>query len=344
MKSQSTTFATFVALSIFCFGLGIGPSTGFTIPSGIRRVDVRRQVSNVNDSPAMDTASADDEGLDDEQLLRNTSKTQLVGLCEQFRLKTKGTKEELLQRLRDFAKEQEERERQLLLDRKKRVEQGSGDEREKIEIVDSEVPDTDDDEEEVFFYYPSVEADDKKNTSQNTSPKYTAPSVITAPPPPPLDENGERVVEIYSTTDMNDLTGVAAAQPGQAAVADPMTSNIGDPINAPWETNNPQKAESTSAELNAAKEAVSDLVQSLLAMTGAPAFQQDTDDLSFLGVIRQSSSFSSPEEFVEFDPAVVPTDMLTSASKNLRTGRGRVLQEVLREFELRAIVSRFSSI
>ena len=46
---------------------------------------------------------------------------------------------------------------------------------------------------------------------------------------------------------------------------------------------------------------------------------------------------SRSKEFVGFRPADVPTDLLTRSSQALRAGRGRVLQEVLRQFELQAI-------
>ena len=306
-------------------------------------------VSSVNETPTNPSNSKDDnydDEMNDVQLLRETPKAQLVDLCEQFRLSTKGTKADLLNNLRNYAKEQGERQRRLLLDRKKKVEEGGEDEREKFEIVgESEIDELGGDEDEFFVYYQSTDLDkktetksEKKDSNKGRKVEASEYNVITAPPPPPVepDENGERVVTVYSTSDQNDLTGVAAAQPGQAS-NDAMFSDAGYPTNAPWDSNNPQKAESTTSDLDAAKESVSDLVQSLLAMSGAPAFQQDADELSFLGVVRQSASYSNPEGFVGFDPTKVPTDMLTSASKSLRAGRGKVLRDVLREFELRAI-------
>jgi hypothetical protein len=76
-------------------------------------------------------------------------------------------------------------------------------------------------------------------------------------------------------------------------------------------------------------------------MTGAPGFQQDEDDelSAMLGgnVVRRPTAFPGEAGFVGFDPSVVPIEMLTKASKSLRTGRGTVLSDVLREFELRAV-------
>ena len=347
------------------------PSDGFSVPRVVERslllASPRKStalfVSNAKNGPS-DT----DESITDEELLKQTPKSQLEDLCTQFQLSTKGTKEELLGRLRGHADEQGELERQRRIQRKERVEEGGESEKERHEIVGEDDDEAEEDiDDQVFFYYhdPKVEAvkqkegkDGKSNDddeegpeskmeimgnmvkSKSKSPPRNRQNVITAPPPPNIepDENGERVVTVYSTSDQNDLTGIAASQPGQAAQSDPMLANMGGgESNEPWDQNNPQRAKASSAELEAAKEAVSDLVQSLLAMSGAPAFQQDADDLTFLGVVRRRSSYDSPEGFTGFDPSKVPSDMLTATSKALRAGRGQVLKEVLNEWELRSV-------
>lgn len=331
-------------------------------PFSVRRSSVssysKRYVSSARNPPSTGSSIPQDDNTDDdmsdEELLRQTPKSQLVDLCEQFGLDTKGTKAALLERLRLFAAEQAERERQRLENRRKRVEEGSDDERERFEIVEGEEIDDDDDDEAVFYYPANVPGEESTAKNDTKSQKKSMKAVetnsqarLTAPPPPPVepDANGERVVTVYSTTDHNDLTGIAAAQPGQAAVNDPMISgSMSDPMDAPWDVNNPQKKSkqaATTTEVEAAKAQVSELVQTLLAMSGAPGFQQDVDDdLSSLmgGVMRrrQADPYSVPN-FVGFDPSTVPTEMLTRASKSLRTGRGAVLAEVLREFELRGV-------
>jgi hypothetical protein len=350
-------------------------SDGFSVPRVVERsllpTSPRRGtvlfVSNAKNAPS-DTFPAkehanNDSSISDEELLNQTPKSQLEELCTQFDLSTEGTKEELLGRLRGHAEEQAELELQRRMQRLKRVEEGGESEKERYEIVgddDDEVQEDIDDQ--VFFYYhdPKVEVKKKegkdgtsddddeagpeskmeKMAKAKSKPPTNRQGAITAPPPPPIepDENGERVVTVYSTSDQNDLTGIAASQPGQAAQSDPMLANMGGgESDAPWDQNNPQKAKASSAELEAAKEAVSDLVQSLLAMTGAPAFQQDADDLTFLGVVRSRSSYASPEGFTGFDPSKIPSDMLTATSKALRSDRGQVLQEVLNEWELRSV-------
>jgi hypothetical protein len=95
-------------------------------------------------------------------------------------------------------------------------------------------------------------------------------------------------------------------------------------------------------------ETVTELVQCLLAMTGAPAFatmEQDYDDDDDDDDCYEESDenhkaprlLARPTEFVGFQPAKVPTQLLAASSKALRTRRGQVLQEVLRQFELQAI-------
>jgi hypothetical protein len=222
-----------------------------------------------------------------------------------------------------------------LKERKRRIEDGGGqDDREKYEILnggdDDEDWGDDDEEEEAFFYIetkapiPEFEDDsrkvdgDKEDKSKKTNVfeqqriknKPVTPGLLTAPPPPPdvaPDENGERVVTVYNTADQNDLTGVAAAQPGLGAAYDPMTGPVAEPDNTPWDfennQNNPngnQKSEASIAEMEAAKEEITELVQSLLAMTGAPGFVHNdgTDDdennvLSSVGIFRQQGKAPS---------------------------------------------------
>jgi hypothetical protein len=322
------------------------------------------KVSKLRDGPASTSANMDDDydddemtTVDDETLLRQTKRSQLVDLCEQFDLSTNGTKEELLLRLREYAQIRIQEETRRLKNRKQRVEEGSGDERERHEIVGEE---DGDDDEQPYVYFESKEDFSNYGTEEDTDKKQkpiipTTRESLLAPPPPDIEpnENGERVVTVYSTTDHNDLTGVAAAQPREAVLQDPMTGTIAEPENAPWdlEKQQKQKSSTTTAEIDAAKEEVTELVSSLLKMTGAPGFQSDDDDddgddlLKNNGIYKQKfqpgtrtvSSFETPNGFSGFDPTKVSTDVVAKASKSIRLGRGRVLQDVIREFELRAV-------
>jgi hypothetical protein len=311
---------------------------------------------------------------DDETLLRQTKRSQLVDLCTQFGLPTKGTKEDLLRRLRQYAQSKIDEERRRLQNRKRKVEEGrSDDEREKYEIVgggeenDDEVGEGEDDEGPYMYYeskedfskYLTHDDDDNNGRAQRQKPVIpTTRESLLAPPPPDVEPNddGERVVTVYSTTDHNDLTGIAAAQPREAILQDPMTGTVAEPNNAPWDLEkqqqqNQRSGRTSSAELDAAREDVTELISSLLAMTGAPGFQSIGDDGHEDNIEMFSSqawrpggkqtstvsSFEAPHGFIGFDPTKVSTDVLARASRNLRLGRGRVLQDVIREFELRAV-------
>mmetsp|Transcript_5331 Transcript_5331/g.13408 ORF Transcript_5331/g.13408 Transcript_5331/m.13408 type:complete len:724 (+) Transcript_5331:58-2229(+) len=331
-----------------------------------------------------DVSKADHDADDDEELLRQTKKSELISLCRKFKILDKGTKEELLGRLRAYATTAIEEERRRLEDRKKRIEDGVGqNDREKYEIVNSDDLAVDlngDHDDKAFVYFEmtgtipsfsdkSTKAEGNKNMSKNdvisqqqNDNRPITPDILTAAPPPPgvePNENGERVVTIYSTADQNDLTGVAAAQPGQAAARDPMTGPVVAPENTPWDFEKKQngsvgyqKPEVSSIDLEAAKEEVTELVHYLLSMTGAPGFvhmdgndDEDNELLSSVGIFRQqkshsldtSSSFVAPEGFVGFDPTKVSVDALNKASRSIRMTRGSVLLDVTREFELRAV-------
>jgi hypothetical protein len=315
------------------------------------------------------TSSTDNDNIprlrqEDKVLLRETSKSKLVDLCLQFDLLSTGTKEEMLLRLRDYAAIKIEEERSRIERQKKRIEEGSPDDREKHEVVNTNeghtgAVDDDDSDDGIYFYYESkeefpnfqTEEAEKDKRDRHTLPIPLTREALTAPPPPPglePNEKGERVVTVYSTTDHNDLTGVAASQPGQAIIQDPMTGSIAEPENAPWDMKKRnQKAEASTAEIEAAKEELVELVHSLLTMTGAPGFQNDgyEDDKELyatMGFIRQKGrrdivSFVNPDGFIGFDPSKVATDTLSKASRSIRMGRGKILKDVVREFELRAV-------
>ena len=400
------SFLSYFMLIVAVFTISAAPSEAFSVPlpsttrdsqrtylaqDTFRRHNLQyRKPPSLSSSFALYISKLREDGVsitydnnendDDKELLRQTKSSELVSLCEQFEISAKGTKEELLKRLRTYADSKIKEERRRLEDRNKRIEDGGGqNDREKYEIVnyDDEEDGNDDD---VFFYFetkgiiPYFDDDSKKvdgnqNKSKNNvfaqqrnDNRPITPDMLTAPPPPPgiePDENGERVVTVYSTADQNDLTGVAAAQPGQAASHDPMTGPVVAPDNTPWDFENKQsdssgfqKSEASSVELEAAKEEVTELVQSFLAMTGAPGFvhndgseDDDNEVLSSVGIFRKqksstpsaSSSFAAPEGFVGFDPTKVSTDTLNRVSQSIRMGRGSVLLDVTREFELRAV-------
>ena len=183
---------------------------------------------------------------------------------------------------------------------------------------------------------------------------------ITAPLPPPSvkpNEKGERVVTVYSTKDDNDMTSMNTeglmGDPGQEGMqggysrtdgnANPEDTLAGGPFG---DASNTQRRKTTEQELEDAKEVVMELMQGLLAMTGAPGFQDEFSggvqpyDNNEDGAYVQSSVTVSSEpqmDFVGFDPSAVPTDMLTESSRSLRAGGGQAFREVLSDFEMQAV-------
>ena len=289
--------------------------------------------------------SDDDDLMDDETLLRTVTQAQLASMCESLGLSTEGTKQVLLMRLRGHANEQAEIERQRIIDRAKRVEEGSDNAKERYEVVAGDSVDDEDDDSfgDSYFYF---ELPDRAINITAPGPEPKKPqhgssiphNVITAPPPPKQpNEKGERVVTVYNTAEENDLTGIAAAQPGQGANDNLM--NTGSSASAgsqPWDMHSSQRSETTSMEVDHATETVTELVSILLASTGAPAFAglgDDDDDDSDSELVE-----GKPQaEFVGFDPSKVSTQLLTTSSRALRTRRGQVLEDVIRKFELQAI-------
>jgi hypothetical protein len=291
------------------------------------------------------TSFGDADLQDDARLLQLVQREQLVKLCLQCGVPTKGSKDVLLQRLRDHAAAQADEARKSLLHRKRRVEEGTEDSKERYEILNDgngDIDAADDDWDEGFFFYeaPTIGTNSStrfndtatsrrgtKNATFLTSATVTAPPYMNVEP----NEKGERFVTVYSTKEQNDLTGIAAAQPGQQNRLDDLT-NVGDGGGSneqqPWE----MSEKTSSREIEQATEQVTELVSTLLAMSGAPAFV-DLDEFDE----RQFTQRRNGIQFPGFNPANVPTETLASASKALRADRGRVLQDVLRQFELRAI-------
>jgi hypothetical protein len=318
-------------------------SRAFTTMVAATKVEQGQQEQQQAD----DNPEADD---DEHELLETVTKAQLQDLCSQLDLKQTGTKLILLKRLRQHAADQAESELQRTKARTVLVEEGSDDPKQRYEIVDEadrvgkDDDDAEDDDEDGYFYFYTPEPVNATGTDTVTPPSTSKgkehtvgngmhSSAIAAPPPPvEPNEDGERVVQIYSTTDQNDMTGIAAAQPGQGG-GDAMSSTAGSSETPqPWDMDQTAtRSETTTQEMDQAKVYVIELVQALLAMSGAPAFRAFAEDLENL------PTFEAPKDFVGFNPGQVSTELLTSSSQALRTGRGQVLQDVLREFEMQGI-------
>jgi hypothetical protein len=295
------------------------------------------------------TAHDEDDLPDDATLLQDVPISQFVDLCLHLNLTTEGTKEDLLARLRIYAEEQAALDKQRKLDRAERVQQGVGEaSKERYELVsdEEEVESSADDEGFFYFTLPTSatnitndggeETDQRSSASstKTTKQKRAMPNMITAPPPPiERNEEGERVVTIYSTSDTNDLTG--NIRPGDGGGV--LMEGKGSEPPEPWQLGASQGSK-VPVDLEESRETVMELVRSLLLLSGAPAFVQEfTEGLQPLENTRLPSTVQPSRSFVGFLPSMVPTDLLMASSKSLRAGRGSVLQDVLHELEMRAI-------
>jgi hypothetical protein len=188
----------------------------------------------------------------------------------------------------------------------------------------------------------------------------TTPAAVTAPPMHPdiqPNEKGERSVTIYSTTDQNDLTSItshlssnspdmmnAESLKSSSSTAKKYDSTLlGGPFG---ESAASQRKKEGEQETEMADEALTDLIRNLLAMTGAPGFQEhsmdDEDEIITLEEQGSEKNFvqSFPQKhhpFVGFDPSLIPTSMIMESSKHLRRAGGESLRRVLSEFEMQAI-------
>mmetsp|Transcript_1508 Transcript_1508/g.1641 ORF Transcript_1508/g.1641 Transcript_1508/m.1641 type:complete len:693 (+) Transcript_1508:207-2285(+) len=330
------------------------------------------------------TKSNEESPLDDEKLLRTVSKSQLQDVCTQFNISKKGTKEELLLRLRSYGDEQANIEKERRQRQVQRIEQGvddtqgNGKARHKVVGMSDDITDNDDDVLDGAFYF-SLPGDDNPQNITTSSVKVTTTKImnpqnspfntITAPLPPPgskPNEEGERTVAIYSTKDQNDLTAMTnqnsasddAAMLGGYSRTDsmgkgPENTLAGGPFG---DQSGSQRKKASDKEFDAACDIISDLVLSLLQMTGAPAFQDEFNE----GVVpleeldsefsSKSKSKSSDENtvsggndyntdfgFIGFDPSRVPTALITQSSKSLRVRNGEALRQALTNFEMQAI-------
>jgi len=209
----------------------------------------------------------------------------------------------------------------------------------------------------------SVDASDMRNTESSVR---ASPQLSNVEP----NTDGERTVTVYSSTDQNDLTGVIAAQTSATGSSDSSTLGLGgsgsyNPSGASMgdkpestlaggpfgDQSGSVKRKASEKELDAAIETITELVQNLLAMTGAPGYQDSVmpmeveaaplpDDASApapavdgINVFATAANFG----FVGFDATRVPTSMLTGNSNVLRVGNGEALTKVLTDFEMRSI-------
>ena len=325
----------------------------------------QHRLSSLSDSSNSISSELHDERPmddDDETLLNSIDPSTLQNLCAQYSLSTSGTKQEMLNRLREFANQQAEMDAQRRRGRTQRVEANlEGKARHTVldaqgeEMLVQELEGYD--EMQGYFYYASAETEKEKvrKEEERREKKLAAmrksQSHITAPNLPDTiqpNEKGERVVTVYSTTDRNDLTGMTSQSPmadnmsmdsarfQQKSLRDdqPEESLIGGPFG---DTSGSKRKKADASQIENAKEYIRELVRNLLATTGAPAFQDDYDEEVESSTSRSTNSFSSPYGFTGFQPERIPPDVLSKSSAALRVNNGKALKDVLSEYELQAI-------
>ena len=264
----------------------------------------------------------------------------------------------MLQRLREFANEQAEADQQRRKGRAARVE-ASLEGKARHTILDEGFVEDVEEEEDAngYFYYAAAltEEEKKKEEEEKRRQKLKlkkqqmakSSSHLTSPPIPEdikPNEKGERVVTVYSTTDKNDMTGVTAQTPFADMSMDgagyqqrsigtdqPEQSLIGGPFG---DTSGSKRKKADADVAEKAKEKIREVVRSLLATTGAPAFQDDYEEGDDM---LAANSFSSPYGFTGFESDRIPPETLSSSSAALRVQNGAVLKEVISEFEIDAI-------
>jgi len=317
-----------------------------------------RLQSHQVDSQSTSIIDEDNEYVNnDEALLEAVSIEKLKDLCVNLKLSNKGTKFELLSRLRTHAEEQaqSDRERKLrLVDtiEKGMDEEGNGKAR---HTIINEPGDNVEDDLDGFFYF-SIPDNDKpkkkpevKNanatnaskspTSKNSQNRITSPSFPSDVQP---NADGERVVTTYSSNDRNDLTSVAeqyssngATMGGNSnrasATSKPEDSLLGGPFG---DQSGSQRRKASDKEMDDSVEIITELVNTLLAMTGAPGFLDEDVSMENEGNVFSESEGSG---FIGFDPSRVPASILTENTKAIRTGNGDALRKVLNDFEMQAI-------
>jgi len=301
------------------------------------------------------------EDEDDETSLKSIDPSTLQNLCKQYSLSSSGTKQDMLQRLRNFATEQAEIDQQRRQRRTQRVESNL-EGKARHTIIDQEgfttqqnVGEEDgSDEMQGYFYYEAAETEQEKKLREENrrkekkrlhlAKKASQAQQLTAPPPPEdikPNEKGERVVTVYSTTEKNDLTGMTSQTPMSDMSMDnaqyqqrsiradqPEESLVGGPFG---DTSGSKRKRKDEEQIEKAKEDIREIVRNLLATTGAPAFQDEYEEGD------ETNSFSSPYGFTGFNPERIPPDLLSKSSAVLRVDNGRALKEVLSEYELQAI-------
>jgi len=297
--------------------------------------------------------------LEQDSVYKEITLAQLQLICAKYKLSTSGKKANLIQRIQDYVIEQTSK--------------------------------SDDD----VFYFTSEDTRAKKKSKEATiavqqhqEASSTNNAASTTPQPDLSDgtlpisfnEKGQKVVTFYDSEDRNDLTSFSATTTTNTNKGPSSSvlgvfqdaSSITTTTTAASSMNNPNFFPSKSKkqwekEMEQAKEALQELIGTLLATTGAPGFvdefgkglnpfdedddNNDDDDISDNVYFTSSAAAAvasaaaastrtrtfSGNCWSGFNPSNVKAELLEKFSNFIRANSGQVLKEVIREYELQAI-------
>ena len=290
-------------------------------------------------------ARATSSSGDEESILDEISVAQLQLICTKYKLPASGKKAALVARIKDYVAE-------------------------KMSASEDDI-----------FYFTSDDTATRKTNANNTilykdnlnSRSPVSPNIIDGTLPTTWNEKGQKVVTFYDSEDRNDLTAFAtdnnqqkletkksilgSVQEEETSLASTSQKLYGGKSQKQWEKENEE-----------AKEACLDLIGTLLATTGAPAFADefgkglqpfaeedemdlDEDDTDYVSkthftaanaFARNAAAAAAARAadrgiFKGFDPASVRAELLEKFSKSLRANDGLVLKEAIRDFEVQAV-------
>jgi hypothetical protein len=297
--------------------------------------------------------------LEQNSVYKEITLAQLQLICAKYKLSTSGKKANLIQRIQDYV-----------------IEQTSKSDDDVFYFTSEDIRAKKKSNEATIAVQPHQELS-STNNSASTTPQ---PDLSDGTLPISFNEKGQKVVTFYDSEDRNDLTSFAATTatntnngPSSSVLGvfqdSTSTTTTADTAST---MNNPKffpgkSTKQWEKEMEQAKEALQELIGTLLAMTGAPGFvdefgkglnpfdedddNNDDDDISdtvyltssaaaasaMAASTRRSISAFSSNCWSGFNPSNVKAELLEKFSNFIRANSGQVLKEVIREYELQAI-------
>jgi len=296
---------------------------------------------------------------EDEELLQSVNIEQLQELCHQYSipLQSTDTKTTLLQKLRSYAGEEAQ------LDKERKQEQVERARDEGVDMNDV----TEDDLEGTFFYVAPVNPNEKKTKDHQEGKvfqesldekSYKEMNVPSSPSSLSLSSSSssssdikddtksleERVVTIFNSKDTNDLTGFnPASMPGQEIMNSGSVLGSIEGGESATTTSFLQKNQNQNAlpteDFGDAEEQCIQLIQTILLKTGLPGFFMDHEDEEDDDDNDEESSIGigMPSTYQPFDPTSVQASLLQRYTPSLIAHDGRALRSALDQIELNAI-------